>query len=518
MAAVELIKENIEYEQLLGENFSDTVVKGEYLIPDTHPDVVEILMVDVKPSITAKETMQDKVYIEGQIVYNVIYLAKEEEGMGVYNVTYSDKFSNYVDIPAAEHKMLCDGECYVEHMDSNLVNERKVGISGIIKIKSAVYKNYSFEVVKSMARDEDLQTLKYPAVIDKILGSTGADLVIKTQIRVPMDKPQIGKVLKCDVNLHKKEVKLMEGRAQITAFAHVNMLYRGNGERSLVSIEDDVYLSKDVELDGADASMNAFADFKVENIDYDIKEDDLGESRIVDVESIANVTLKVQYKEHVDMIEDAYSPKVVMDMVRKSYNLNVLQGTNHSETIVKDNLELDVKPSEIIMTDGEVMVTDKKLVENKVVVEGIVKFNILFAAEAAEVKLQAMSEELPFSCSVDVEGARIDMQSVIKAAIESIEASIEASTIAVKAVVAVDVRVNYSTEKDFLIDILMSEEEVPRKKASVTIYAVQPGDTLWKIAKRYFTTIDEIARINNIDNVNVINVNDKLIIPGRAVI
>ena len=32
------------------------------------------------------------------------------------------------------------------------------------------------------------------------------------------------------------------------------------------------------------------------------------------------------------MIEDAYSPKVVMDMIRKTYNLNVLQGTNHAET------------------------------------------------------------------------------------------------------------------------------------------------------------------------------------------
>ncbi|WP_163192882.1 DUF3794 and LysM peptidoglycan-binding domain-containing protein [Clostridium thermarum] len=518
MAAVELIKENIEYEQLLEENFADTVVKGEYLIPDTHPDVVEILMVDVKPSITAKETMQDKVYVEGQVVYNVIYLAKEEEGMGVYNVTYSDKFSNYVDIPAAEHKMLCDAECYVEHMDSNLINERKVGISGIIKIKSAVFKNYSFEVVKAIAREDDLQTLKYPAVIDKILGDTDTDLVIKTQIRVPMDKPQIGKVLKCDVNLHKKEVKLMDGRAQITAYANVKMLYRGNGERTLVCLEDDVYLSKDVEIDDVDASMSAFGDFRVENVDYDIKDDDLGESRIVDVEAITNATVRIQYKEHIDMIEDAYSPRVVMDMVKKSYNLNVLQGTNHSEIIVKDNIEPDVKPSEIIMSDGEVMVTDKKIVENKVVVEGIVKFNVLFATEAEESKLKVMCEELPFSSSVDVEGAKIDMQAVVKATIENIEASVEASTIAVKAVVGVDARVNYVTEKDFLIDVLMSEENVPKKKASVTIYVVQPGDTLWKIAKRYYTTIDEIARINNIDNVNCINVKDKLIIPGRAII
>ena len=108
--------------------------------------------------------------------------------------------------------MFCEAECYVEHMDSNLINERKVGISGIIKIKASVYKNYNFEVVKSMDKDDDVQMLKYPTVVDKVLGNSFTDLVVKTQIRIPMDKPQVGKVLKCDVNLHKKEVKLGEGR------------------------------------------------------------------------------------------------------------------------------------------------------------------------------------------------------------------------------------------------------------------------------------------------------------------
>lgn len=518
MAAIELIKENIEYEQLLGENFSDTVVKGEYLIPDTHPDVVEILMVDVKPSITAKETMQDKVYIEGQIEYNVIYLAKEEEGMGVYNVTYGDKFSNYVDIHGAEHRMMCEGECYVEHMDSNLINERKVGISGIIKLKSAVYKNYSFDVVKSMARDEELQMLKYPTEIDKILGNAFGEMVVKTQIRVPMDKPQIGQVLKCDMMLHKKDAKVNDGKIQVSAFAVVKMLYRGADTKELVCIEDDVFISKDMELNGVDLSMNVFPDFKVDTLDYDIKEDDLGESRIVDIESVVNASAKVLYKEQIDMIEDAYSPKMALEMVRKKYNLNVMQGSNNAEAIVKENLELNKRPTSVILTTGDVMITEKKLVENKVIVEGIVKVDVLYSVEAEETKIDRVSDELPFTCSVDVEGARIDMSNVAKASLENIEANIEANTVAVKAVVSVYTRVNYSVEKDFLVDIVVAEDEIPKKKASITIYVVQAGDTLWKIAKKYYTTIDEILRINALDNENNIDIGKKILIPGRAVI
>ncbi len=33
---------------------------------------------------------------------------------------------------------------------------------------------------------------------------------------------------------------------------------------------------------------------------------------------------------------------------------------------------------------------------------------------------------------------------------------------------------------------------------------MQQGDTLWKIAKRYYTTVDNLVLINEIDNPDVI--------------
>ena len=41
MASMDVIKENIHFQQLLKENNSNTALKDEYVIPDTHPDVKE---------------------------------------------------------------------------------------------------------------------------------------------------------------------------------------------------------------------------------------------------------------------------------------------------------------------------------------------------------------------------------------------------------------------------------------------------------------------------------------------
>ena len=49
------------------------------------------------------------------------------------------------------------------------------------------------------------------------------------------------------------------------------------------------------------------------------------------------------------------------------------------------------------------------------------------------------------------------------------------------------------------------------------MYIVQPGDSLYKIACRYKTTVEAIAEYNNISNPNYIEVGQKLIIPRKII-
>lgn len=518
--AMELIKENIECEQLLEEQKVDNMINEEYVIPDVQPDVKKILMVDAKPKITNKEIMQNKVYFEGKVKCDVLYLANVDEGNEVFNAVYTKDFSNYIEISGARADMDCSLECDIEHIECMIINERKIAIEGIVEVKAGVYKKYEFDVIKDIDSVEDIQLLKNPSTIDKVLGSFDEELITKAHMQVPMDKPEIGKILSCNVMVHKGDAKLQEEQAQIEAFAKIGILYKAAGSKELCSLEEDVFVSGEVEIPDVDQFMEKSTDFMVDDIEYDVKEDDLGENRIVDVEAIIKCNIKVTQKSEFDMIEDAYCPTKALKMDKKGYELNAMLGQNTNETIIKENIELDnnmPRPAEVIMSTGKVCVEDKKIVEDKVVIEGLLNVSILYKTEDEENYVALLKDEIPFNCSVDIAGAKIDMESMVNAHLENLEAMIEAGTIAVKAVAKVYARVNYVTHKDFLVDIIPLEDEVVKKKASVTIYIAQDGDTLWKIAKRYCCTMDELIKVNGMENENVM-VGQKLIIPGRAVI
>jgi LysM repeat protein len=520
--AIDLVRENIECEQLLGESSADTVIKGEYVIPDTHPDVYQILTLDAKPSILTKEVMQDKIYLEGQIQFNVLYLAREDENRsGVYNVVYTAKFSNSIELSGVNRNMPCEAECYIEHMEPVIINERKIAVEGIIKLKSTVYKIYNFEIVKDLRGVADVQLLKNNTSVDKIAGTCDGEMIAKSHMQIPMDKPQIANVLKCEVGVHKKETKMFDGKLQVSAFAKIHVLYRGKDTTDICYVEDDVLVNKELELEGVNSYMDSYTDFRVDDMIYDVKEDDLGENRIVDVEALLRSSTKVMSKEKMDTIEDAYSPSIMMDMEKKNYELNVMHGQAENEAIVKSNIEIGEnmpKPTSIVMPMAKVCVTDKKIVEGIVIIEGLLNVEVLYKTNEEDKSAYVVKDEIPFTTAVEIGGAKIDMQCIARVALENVEAAIEANTIGVKAIVSVYARVNYLTNKEFLVDVLPNEGEKPAKKASITIYFVQKEDTLWKIAKRYHTTVDTLVKINELESVDSLRAGGKLIIPGRALI
>lgn len=518
---MELIKENIECEQLLLENTADTIIKSEYVIPDIQPDVSEILMLDVKPTILSKEIMSDKVYIEGQVAYNILYRAVQEGKDEIYNAVYIGKFSNYVEILGCQHSMYCEGESYVEHMSCMVVNERKISIEGIIKLKAEVYKNYDFEIVKDITGIGDIQVQKNPTSVDKVVGTVSNDLIAKCHMVIPEDKPQIGTILQYNTNIHKKNVTIEEGKIKIDAYCQVRILYKGMDTRDLFALEDDVLITKEVDMEKASSVMDSYTDFKVDAVEYDIKEDDLSEKRIVDIEALIKTNTRVMYREEMDMIEDAYTPSISTKIDKKDYELNVMLGQAYSEAVVKGDIELTKKMpnlKEIIFCTGNVCVTDKKIIEGKVVIDGIINAYVIYKSSDEAKYINVVSDEIPFTCNVDIPKTKIDMHGAIKVSLESMECNIEAGNIAVRALIECYARVNYMIHKEFMINIEAMEDQIPNKKASITIYVVEHGDTLWKIAKKYNTTIDTLVQINDIDNPDVIKPGQKLIIPGRAII
>lgn len=517
--AAELLMESIDYEKAVGQNIVDTVVKEEYVIPDTRPDVKQILMVDAKPKIINTEMMKDKIYVEGQMEFNVIYLGTGDLKNDVYGVNYSSKFSNYIDIVNCERDMICNVKPYVEHMNCNIINERKISIEGIVEIYGRASKPSKVEMVKDIVGIGEVQFLKNNTKIDNIVSRTSMDLIAKSNIQIPADKEQADEILRCDVNIHKKNIKVLDGKVEANAYALVEILYKAKDSGEINYISDDVEITGEEIVDGAEPTMDNDSIFRVDAYEFNVKQDDLGESRIISTESIVKCDVKVINRMETNSIDDVYSPETVLDVKKKNYKINMIQDHNYSETIVKDNIELPEDapaPAGIIAAYGKISITDKKVFEDKVSIEGLLNVSVLY--RTSEKGIYAVNEDIPFTNSSEVEGCKINMMCNVRSNIENIESTLEANTIAIKALISFDEKVSYEKDKSFIVNVEPSEEGAPEKKASVTIYCVQTGDTLWKIAKNYATTVESIEKANSIEDESLILAGQKLIIPGRAVI
>lgn len=521
MSQIDVIKESVQYEQLLREGSSNHVLKGEYLIKDSHPDAHRILGVDAKATVTNKDILADKVMIEGQINYSVLYLSEDESGVQrVDSVNLSEKFADYLELNNEEHKILCDVECVIEHIQANIMNERKISIDGVRSTKWNIYKIQDLEFVKDIEGSGDVQVQRKNEELNQVKGQKDIEFIGKSIIKVTMDKPEVDEVLKYSMMLHKREVKLGESKVYFGCYCKVEVLYKGRDTEDLIVLQDDVYLSKEEELVGVSSDMMTSHNIDIVNSDCTVMTDDLGENRNISVEFVAKGNVKVMSRESVEVVKDAYSPSMSMNLVENKCELGVVHGTMTTDLILKDNLYIKddaERVGNIIMVYGCPVITDKTAEDDKVKIEGVIKVSALYKTADEDYKVNMCNGEIPFTSVLDIKGTKPDMNVIAKVQLESIDGTVEANTIAIRATLSVAVKVLYNVNKNWIVDVVQNKDEKKEKKASVTIYVVNKGDTLWELAKKFNTTMDELIRVNDIDNPEVINVGQRIIVPGRAI-
>ena len=64
-----------------------------------------------------------------------------------------------------------------------------------------------------------------------------------------------------------------------------------------------------------------------------------------------------------------------------------------------------------------------------------------------------------------------------------------------------------------IIEDLEEKELEDKEEYSIIVYFVKAGDTLWNIAKKFRSTVENIKQINNIEDEDKLAINQQLFIP-----
>ena len=193
-------------------------------------------------------------------------------------------------------------------------------------------------------------------------------------------------------------------------------------------------------------------------------------------------------------------------MKQKLENLLV---KNFSKCKVNDRIKTENSQGKILQichSDGNVKVDSTRIVENGIETEGVVRVRILYIVSDDEMPFYAMETMIPFTHVIEAKGINEQCVYHLRTDLEQLSTTmIDSDEIEVKIVMNLNALVMNQMEMGIIREI--EERELDREKLKsmpgIVGYQVQQGDTLWDIAKKFYTTIENIMELNGLESEEV---------------
>lgn len=298
-------------------------------------------------------------------------------------------------------------------------------------------------------------------------------------------------------------------------------------------MEVEVPFTQFVEIPGAKEGMAKLVKVEVEHIRGRRKD-----ARTVTVEAILKIKAKVFETKILNVVVDIFSPSEKLEVEKTLLKVDQVIGEAENEIVVKEVLTVpDEKPpiEQIYRTKAKATVTESRIIDDKVIVEGTLTLETLYVADVTGIPgaplqpLHFMEHEVPFTTFVEIPGAKENMTLDFDVNVEHVSSKVDPNDprrFEVRAVLGLRAKVTQMVQIEVVVNVVEPEEEEKEEekkekekkeeeKPSMTIYIVQKGDTLWNIAKRYNVTVDSIVKANNIANPDSIMPGQQLVIPRR---
>lgn len=515
--SVGLVKEMLKLDRMIGSENVQNLVESDIVVPDSKPDIYNILSAQGRVNITDKEIMQGKIVVDGTVDYKVLYASNDPDKI-LHSMKASSNFTQNIEIDDIDGIMVPEVNCSIENMDFSIMNERKISVQTVLNINGKVFKTDEIDIVKEVEGLEDVQALKNTIKYDNVISNSSSQTVLRENFELGEEEAEINEILEANGSVVVNEKRITDNKVIIGGNVNVNLLYATEEPRNPIhELKHEIPFTHFIEVPKAQENMDCIVDVKVDEIFTDIKKNLNEENKGYNVEVVLKAGAKVSNKTEKEVILDAYSPSRKLNIQTQNLKFMKNIGNNSSHAVIKETIDT---PSEypnifkVLTVKARPVVTDYKLIDNKNIIEGFVDTNVLYMADNEEMQVYSFNQEVPFRHYVEVEGLNEDMEADIKLDIENVDyATINSKQIETK------VSLNASSEirKEYEIEALINIEDLGEiddddNRASITIYFVQEGDNLWNIAKRYNTTVKEILETNEILDSEEIKMGDKIII------
>lgn len=508
--SVEATKETVCINQIIGKKIDNAIIEEDFVVPDIKPDILNSINTSGVVCIYKKEVLDGKLKMDGCVNTYIMYLADDEEST-VRSLNVNMDFSHTIDFAKLEMGMMTQTNVSIKTIECRVINGRKINVRAILDIELNAYSNEELEFVQQIQNINDVQLLKENLNINSLFGSGNTKVYAKDTVMID-NIDDLAEIMKVNLEIKNRETKISYNKILVKADAIVKIMYL-TGDNRICTKTSSIPVMGFIDMPNISDDNLCEVNFEIKNIL--IKPNSIEEHSIY-VEAEIDVMCNVFQEKNIDIIQDLYSPSTNL-----TYNQRTIRGVIKKDEmqdlcqIRKKEIIDNIENNQIYDVDVSPNIINQTVLNDKIVYEGELELKIIFASSNGSSANEQIIK-LPFDYSINFIG--INPQT-------NVNTNLEVST--QDFVVMPDGSIDIKVDLNFKVGIATSqtinviqeiniEENRQEERYSIIIYFVKKDDTLWKIAKRFRSTVDLIVGLNGIEDENNIQIGEQLFIPMSA--
>lgn len=504
---IETEKKNICVNRLVSQKKERIILEEDVIIPDIKPDILKPISSNGNVCISKQEVLEGKIRLEGNVDIYIMYLADSERD-NIRGINTSISFKEIIDCQVATSKMKIDAKVVMKSIECKVLNGRKVSIKVELEADIKLYYNDVLNIVSDTRDIKDIQTIKNKIKLNSVVGSNSTKTYAKETIKINSED-NLAEILRADFSIINKDIKISYNKILAKADINVKMIYLTEDNR-IRSVEEKIPVMGFIEMMNISEEDICEVRYLTKNI---LIKPNSEEEHSVYVEIELELICDAFKEEEIELIEDLYSP--TRNLKYDSRDIVTIIDKSTRNEIYEINERISIKELEgERLTDIRVtpMINNVTVSRGKIIYDGEVKADFMMTSNNQST-VESITKMIPYIYSV--ENDDITEESRVDTSIDVImqDFVLEDSE------VTINIRLNFEINKynqlnmNIIEEIEEGEDRTNMNPYSMTIYFVKPGDTLWKIAKRHRSTIDDIVRLNKIEKNSEIDVGMQLFIP-----
>ncbi len=503
---VETRKQNICINRNVIEKKEIVLISEDEIVPDSKPDILSVVATNGNICIYKKEVFDDKIKMDGCINTYVMYLPDSKED-NLRALNFNIDFSKNIQVIGAKKDMELITECEIKNIECKVINGRKINVKIEMDVMIKLFQNEEIQIIDKIEENSNLQVLKSSMDLNSTIGTGKTTVYAKDTINIDL-KDELAEIMNTEINLINRDIKLSYNKVLTKAEAEVKIMYLTEDNRicKVIGIVPIVGF-----IDIQNIADNNICDINYEIKNIVIKANPAEEHSIYIELEIEPMCIAYELKK-IDIIQDLYSPVFNTDYSTKRINTNIVNKEFNDNIEIKEKVKIQgINESSLIDMVSKLNLTDIKINKSKIMYSGDLELNFIISNENV---VSSRSINIPIKFDINnqanTENCEIDSEVLVKNI--TIDSYLEDG---VNLNIELDIRNKIGKNVDIKVldNIQILEEKQKDNYDSYIIYIVKPGDTLWKIAKKFNSTVDEIKLVNKIENVDVIDVGEKIYIP-----